>query len=329
MLSMLLISALAVAQYPTPAEKPAAQDTTRARANQGAPAARDTTNQSRTPTTAAALKQDMRRLWSEHIALTHNYMVSAFAGLGDTTQLSQRLLRNQDEIGDAIKPFYGPAAGQQLATMLRGHIVHATHAVAALKGMQTAMGMPHQGQMHRAEKQQWDTTMNARPSIRGNDTTAARPTQGQRRDTTALARGQQQRGQQRAGQDTIGMRGVHGDSAGHMMGIGVAQRGTGDTTDVNKAVAMLRANADSIAAFLNSANPRHWPRATLQSALNMHLDLLVQAAKARARSDWSASVAALDASHRQAMQMADVLTDGIVKQFPNRFSTRTTAMSGQ
>ncbi|MDP3911614.1 MAG: hypothetical protein Q8Q14_14610 [Gemmatimonadales bacterium] len=236
MFAMLLVSALAVAQYPTPAEKPAAQDT------------------ARTPTTQAALRQDMHRLWSEHIALTHNYIVSAFAGLGDTTQVAQRLLRNQDEIADAIKPFYGPAAGTQLATMLRGHIQHATHAVAAVKGT-------HQ----------------------------------QPRDTSAPARGR----------DT-----------------------TGRKADVTT-VAMLRANADSIAGFLNSANPRHWPRATLQSALSMHVDLMVQAVQARARGDWSASVAALDASHRQAVQIADVLTDGIVKQFPNRFTGRTTAMSGQ
>ena len=291
MFAMLLVSALAVAQYPTPAEKPAAQDTARARTTAPTAGNRDAMNQnqSRTPTTQAALRQDMHRLWSQHIALTHNYIVSAFAGLGDTTQVALRLLRNQDEIADAIKPFYGPAAGTQLATMLRGHIQHATHAVAAVKGTQTAMAKGHQ-------QGQWDSQWNKDKE---------QPAQAQQpRDTSALTRGR----------DTTGMR----DGA----------RG-GDTLDVNTTVAMLRANADSIAGFLNSANPRHWSRATLQSALSMHVDLMVQAVQARARGDWSASVAALDASHRQAMQIADVLTDGIVKQFPNRFTGRTTAMSGQ
>ena len=310
MFAMLLVSALAVAQYSTPAEKPAAQDTARARTTAPAAGNRDAMNQnqSRTPTTQAALRQDMHRLWSQHIALTHNYIVSAFAGLGDTTQVALRLLRNQDEIADAIKPFYGPAAGTQLATMLRGHIQHATHAVAAAKATQTAMAGGHQ-------QGQWDSQWNKDKEQRADtanrmgqprrDTTAARPAQAQQsRDTSALTRGR----------DTTGMR----DGA----------RG-GDTLDVNTTVAMLRANADSIAGFLNSANPRHWPRATLQSALSMHVDLMVQAVQARARGDWSASVAALDASHRQAMQIADVLTDGIVKQFPNRFTGRTTAMSGQ
>lgn len=289
MLSMLLISALAVAQYPTPAEKPAAQDTTRPSAQN-----RDTVNraQSQAATTAAELKLEMRRLWSEHIALTHNYLVSAFAGLGDTAELAQRLLRNQDEIGDAIKPFYGPAAGQQTATMLRGHIQHATHLVTALKGSSPAMGssraMESFGQQRRDTTGR-DTTMNARPSGR-TDTTAARPAQG-RSDMAA----------------------------------GGAQQG--DTAGVDRAIAMLKANADSIAGFLNSANPRHWNRATLRSALGMHLDLLVQAARARARGDWDASIAGLDASHRQIQQLADVLTEGIVKQFPNRFPGRTTAMS--
>lgn len=298
MLSMFLVTALAVAQYPTPAAKPAAQDT--------APAAgsRDTMK-ARTPTTAAALREDMRRLWSEHIALHHNSLVSAFAGLGDTAQIKQRLMRNQDEMGDAIKPFYGPAAGTQLATMLRGHITHAGHAISAVKATHTAMGVGSQTEWNRDTTRRSDvtmrrdTTMNARPST---------PTRGVLRDTTGIK--------------------VHGDSAGQMMGMGMANK-SGDTTDVNQAVAMLRSNADSIAAFLNSANPRHWPRATLQSALNMHVDLLVQATQARARGDWAASLSLLDASHRQARQMADMLADGIVKQFPTRFTAKTTAMTNQ
>lgn len=47
--------------------------------------------------------------------------------------MAQRLLANQDEIGAAIKPYYGDAAGNQLATLLRDHITIATEVIAAAK----------------------------------------------------------------------------------------------------------------------------------------------------------------------------------------------------
>jgi hypothetical protein len=44
-----------------------------------------------------------------------------------------RLLRNQDDIGDAIKPFYGDAAGAELSRLLREHITGAADLLAAAK----------------------------------------------------------------------------------------------------------------------------------------------------------------------------------------------------
>ncbi len=76
----------------------------------------------------------MRRLWEDHITWTRNYIVSALAGLEDQDAVAQRLLRNQDEIGAAITPYYGDAAGRQLATLLRDHILIATEVVSAAKG---------------------------------------------------------------------------------------------------------------------------------------------------------------------------------------------------
>lgn len=80
------------------------------------------------------LQLAMRKLWEDHIGFTRNYIISALAGLGDADTVAQRLLKNQDEIGDAIKPFYGEDAGAKLSSLLRQHIMIAGEVVAAAKG---------------------------------------------------------------------------------------------------------------------------------------------------------------------------------------------------
>jgi hypothetical protein len=79
------------------------------------------------------LRTAMRKLWEDHITWTRNYIVSALAGLEDAGTVAQRLLENQDDIGAAIKPYYGDAAGKKLAELLRDHIVIATEVVTAAK----------------------------------------------------------------------------------------------------------------------------------------------------------------------------------------------------
>jgi phage terminase Nu1 subunit (DNA packaging protein) len=75
----------------------------------------------------------MRKLWEEHITYTRNYIISALTDLPDRDAIAKRLLSNQDDIGNAIKPYYGEAAGEQLSTLLRDHIVIATEVVQAAK----------------------------------------------------------------------------------------------------------------------------------------------------------------------------------------------------
>jgi hypothetical protein len=80
-----------------------------------------------------AFHDEMRRLWEDHITWTRLFIVSASADLPDTPATTQRLLRNQDDIGDAIKPFYGRPAGERLTALLGEHIVVAADLLAAAK----------------------------------------------------------------------------------------------------------------------------------------------------------------------------------------------------
>jgi phage terminase Nu1 subunit (DNA packaging protein) len=79
------------------------------------------------------LRVAMRKLWEDHIVYTRNYIISALADLPDKDDVAKRLLANQDDIGAAIKPYYGDAAGNKLAALLRDHITIATEVVAAAK----------------------------------------------------------------------------------------------------------------------------------------------------------------------------------------------------
>jgi hypothetical protein len=185
-----------------------------------------------TPTASIPLDRNafhdaMRKLWEDHVTWTRLYIVSAAAGLPDAQPTAERLLRNQADIGDAIKPFYGEAAGEHLTALLKPHILIAAELVKAAKA--------------------------------------------------------------------------------------------GDTVGVSAASARWYANADEIADFLNSANPHNWPRETLRSEMRHHLDLTLQEAQARLRGDWAVDIAAYDTVHQHILGMADVLSKGIVSQFPRKF----------
>ena len=80
-----------------------------------------------------AVHQAMRKLWQDHVTWTRLYIVSAVAGLPDLDAAAGRLLQNQAEIGNAIKPYYGEEAGAKLTELLRGHILTAADLVGAAK----------------------------------------------------------------------------------------------------------------------------------------------------------------------------------------------------
>src|SRR5436190_15162846 len=82
---------------------------------------------------ALAFHDQMRKLWEDHITWTRNVIISFQAGLPDLNAAIARLLQNQADIGNAIKPYYGDAAGNQLTALLREHILGAAKVLAALK----------------------------------------------------------------------------------------------------------------------------------------------------------------------------------------------------
>jgi hypothetical protein len=176
---------------------------------------------------AVALRMDMRKLWEDHITWTRLAIISLTTDSPDTQATVDRLLQNQTDIGNAVKPYYGKAAGNELTRQLRAHILIAADVIAAAKA--------------------------------------------------------------------------------------------GDSAQLADAQARWVKNADQIAAVLHSVNPRNWPLGEMKEMMHRHLDLTTQEAVARLQGNWSADVAAYDKVHGQILQMADMLSEGIIKQFPARF----------
>jgi hypothetical protein len=80
-----------------------------------------------------ALHDGMRKLWEDHITWTRLAIISFAADLPDFDQTAGRLIQNQDDIGDAIKPFYGQRAGERLTALLKEHITGAVDLLKAAK----------------------------------------------------------------------------------------------------------------------------------------------------------------------------------------------------
>jgi hypothetical protein len=79
----------------------------------------------------------MHRLWDDHITWTRLYIISVAEGLNDKDQVAARLLSNQVDIGNAIKPFYGVQAGEDLTALLKEHITGAVVILDAAKAKDT------------------------------------------------------------------------------------------------------------------------------------------------------------------------------------------------
>ncbi|MGI0012716.1 MAG: hypothetical protein ACREBU_04625 [Nitrososphaera sp.] len=92
-------------------------------------AANDKLNQ----TQITELRIGLRDLWVDHVVWTRQYIVAAVADAPDVDSAAQRLLDNQVDIGNAIRPFYGDDAGDKLTSLLQDHILIAGDLLTAAK----------------------------------------------------------------------------------------------------------------------------------------------------------------------------------------------------
>jgi hypothetical protein len=86
---------------------------------------------------AEPVRLALRKLWSDHVFWTREYIIAATsdaAPAGDADAAAARLLKNQDDIGAAIVPYYGADAGRQLTDLLKQHIMIAVELVADARG---------------------------------------------------------------------------------------------------------------------------------------------------------------------------------------------------
>lgn len=87
---------------------------------------------------ARALHDAMRKLWEDHITWTRMTIVSFAHDLPDLPQTQARLLRNQTDIGNAVRPYYGRRAADALISLLREHILGAVQLLSAARAGDSA-----------------------------------------------------------------------------------------------------------------------------------------------------------------------------------------------
>ncbi|MGI6144581.1 MAG: acetylglutamate kinase [Peptococcia bacterium] len=96
---------------------------------------------------------------------------------------------------------------------------------------------------------------------------------------------------------------------------------TGDTTAAADIERKWYANGEQIATFLSRINS-FWSREVMSNMWRIHLDQVKAQAVARLNKDYASDIHFYDIGELHLLHMADLLTQGIVRQFPQCFATR-------
>jgi hypothetical protein len=96
-----------------------------------------------------------------------------------------------------------------------------------------------------------------------------------------------------------------------------AKAGDGDAAAAAQAAWYV--NGNQIADFLHNINPRHFRRSETREMIKMHLDTTLVEAVARLTGDFDGDLEAYDEVHHHMLEMADFLSNGIIRQFHRRF----------
>jgi len=174
-----------------------------------------------------AFHDEMRALWEAHGAWTHMVIVSFVGNLPNLPATEEALLQNQVDIGNAVKPYYGTAAGNELTKLLQEHILGAVDLLVAAK--------------------------------------------------------------------------------------------SGDQNKLAQAQAAWFVNGRQIADFLHAANPRFLAQKAARQMMKKHLNQVIEQAVDELSGDYTASARAFGPYIRHILDMADMISSGIIKQFPARF----------
>lgn len=83
------------------------------------------------------LKIAMNKLWEDHVIWTRNVILCLVDGLPGADLAVKRLMQNQVDIGNAIKPYYGEDAGNKLTELLKAHIAISADVVKSAKAENT------------------------------------------------------------------------------------------------------------------------------------------------------------------------------------------------
>jgi hypothetical protein len=108
-------------------------------------------------------QDEMRKLWEDHVTWTRLAIVSFIDDLSDLEPTVARLIQNQTDIANAIKPFYGEEAGEQLTKLLEGHINGAVELLTAAKAGDRQQVKKETAQWYRNGNQVADFLSEANP----------------------------------------------------------------------------------------------------------------------------------------------------------------------